>query len=339
MKRLFLSAAFFCLFLAGAVFAQTDKTSAANFAGTWELDVAKSKLPERMRVESGTLVVAQADKQLSVTTGFKRSPRPENQPPADGNNNDGGGSMRPEGGRGGMRGGGGMMGGGNGTATYNLDGKETTVESETPAGMPPSSLKLKAEFEKDGKLKLISNRSIETQTGAMTVKTVDVWELLDGGKTLKIERETETPRGSQSAEMYFTKKDSVGAAVNSTGEVYKDTVERPVSGGNSSIITPPLPAGAQEIKTIEGGVLNGKALVLAQPKYPKEARKEKIGGTVSVKIKIDEQGNVVSAKLVSGDSVFADVCEEAARNSKFTPTTLEGKPVKVTGIITYNFIL
>jgi hypothetical protein len=203
MKKISVLAAFFCLLLtASAVFAQSKAT---NFAGSWELDVSKSKLPERMRVESMTLNVTQTDKEIKIETNAKRAARPEGEMPN--NANSGGASpMPPNGSRGGMGRGGGMMGGGNGIVTYSLDGKETTVETEAPAGMPPSSVALKAKMEKDGKLKLASSRSFDTPMGSMSVKTTETWELTDGGKSLKITRDTETPRGTQSSEMYFTKK-------------------------------------------------------------------------------------------------------------------------------------
>jgi protein TonB len=57
-----------------------------------------------------------------------------------------------------------------------------------------------------------------------------------------------------------------------------------------------------------------------------------------VQVTIDEQGNVVSAKAVSGDPLLKAASEEAARNSRFAPTTLQGIPVKVTGVIYYNFV-
>lgn len=198
MKKLSVLTAFFCLLLTtGAIFAQNKAT---NFAGTWELDVAKSKLPERMRIESMTLNVSQTDKEIKVETNSKRPARPEGERPA----GDGTGGGLRQGGMG--RGGGGMMGGGNGTVTYSLDGKETTVKSETPEGIPPSSAMLKANMETGGKLKLSSSRSFETPNGAMTTKTTETWELTDNGNTLKIMRDMETPRGMQSSEMYFTKK-------------------------------------------------------------------------------------------------------------------------------------
>lgn len=205
MRKTTILTALFCLMLAAsAVFAQ-DKTAgqmkAVNFAGDWELDTAKSKLPERMRVESMTLNVVQTANELKAATTAKRSAPTEMK----GTNNNNGGSMMSNGG-GGMRGGGGMGRGmmdGTQTVTYNLDGKETKLE--TP-GIPGAEAVLKAEMEKDGKLKLSTSRTFNGSQGEMTMTTKETWELKDGGKTLKITRDTESPRGTQTSELYFTKK-------------------------------------------------------------------------------------------------------------------------------------
>jgi TonB family protein len=93
-----------------------------------------------------------------------------------------------------------------------------------------------------------------------------------------------------------------------------------------------------ENEKIEGGVLNGKALALPQPAYPPLARAAHISGTVSVQVLIDEQGNVSSAHAVDGHPLLQSVCVAAARQARFSPTLLEGEPVKVTGVIQYNFI-
>ena len=74
------------------------------------------------------------------------------------------------------------------------------------------------------------------------------------------------------------------------------------------------------------------------PQYPQEARAERISGQVQVQVTIDEAGNVISAQAISGHKLLREVCEIAARKSKFNPTTLSGQPVKVTGIIVYNFV-
>jgi TonB family protein len=314
MKKLSVLSAVFCLFLAaGAVFAQ-DKED--NFAGRWELDVNKSKLAERMRVESMTLNVAQSDQEIRVKTAVKRAARPESE------NRGGKGSMRPGGG----------MAGGDGTVIYSLVGGArtgTVVKPENALDTSQTTTKPIAALENDGKLKLNSTRKTNTEMGEFAVKTQEVWELIDGGRGLRITRETETPRGSQSSEMYFTRKVSSENKSNSAD----------VSG--SEIITPSSDsAGGTSLtpKTISKGVLNGTALTLTLPAYPAEARETKAGGGVNVQVTIDEQGNVVSAKAISGDPLLKAASEEAARNSKFAPTTLQGVPVKVTGVIYYNFV-
>ncbi len=63
-----------------------------------------------------------------------------------------------------------------------------------------------------------------------------------------------------------------------------------------------------------------------------------MSGTVSVQVTIDEEGNIISAHAVSGHPLLYAASVEAAMKAKFTPTLLCGKPVKVTGVITYNFV-
>ena len=89
---------------------------------------------------------------------------------------------------------------------------------------------------------------------------------------------------------------------------------------------------------IEGGVLNGKALSLPRPDYPALARAAHASGTVVVQVLIDEQGNVIAAHAVEGHPLLQAVSVAAARKARFSPTLLEGEPVKVTGVIQYNFI-
>ena len=89
---------------------------------------------------------------------------------------------------------------------------------------------------------------------------------------------------------------------------------------------------------ITGGVLNGKALALPQPAYPRLARAAHISGTVTIQVLIDEQGNVTAAHAVDGHPLLQAVCVAAAQQAKFSPTLLEGEPVRVTGVIKYNFV-
>lgn len=96
---------------------------------------------------------------------------------------------------------------------------------------------------------------------------------------------------------------------------------------------PPPPS-----KPISGGVLNGKATRLPTPAYPPAAKTMRVGGAVSVQVVIDENGNVISATAASGNPMLRTAAVNAARGAKFSPTKLSGQPVKVQGIITYNFV-
>jgi protein TonB len=89
---------------------------------------------------------------------------------------------------------------------------------------------------------------------------------------------------------------------------------------------------------ISGGVLNGKALSLPKPPYPQIAKAAHASGTVVVQVLIDENGAVVSAHAVSGHPLLQAVAVAAARGARFSPTKLSGQPVKVTGVIQYNFV-
>jgi TonB family protein len=91
--------------------------------------------------------------------------------------------------------------------------------------------------------------------------------------------------------------------------------------------------------TVVGGVLNGRALTLPEPEYPVAARKAKAAGLVTVEVLVDENGNVVSANAVSGHKQLGASAEAAARNAKFPITSISGNPVKVSGVLTYNFVL
>jgi|SRR2546423_1243778 len=101
---------------------------------------------------------------------------------------------------------------------------------------------------------------------------------------------------------------------------------------------PPPPKPTPPKAPISGGVLNGKAVRLVQPPYPAIARSAHASGQVKVQIVIDENGNVISAAPVSGHPLLTGAAVAAARASKFTPTKLSGMPVKVSGVIIYNFV-
>lgn len=101
----------------------------------------------------------------------------------------------------------------------------------------------------------------------------------------------------------------------------------------------PSPEADKIEQIVAGGVLNHKAVRKPAPEYPPIARGARASGTVTVQILVDEKGNVASAQAVSGHTLLHAPSVEAARKAKFEPTTLCGQPVKVSGVITYNYVL
>lgn len=103
---------------------------------------------------------------------------------------------------------------------------------------------------------------------------------------------------------------------------------------------PPPPADPPKPKTIVSeGPINGRAVSLPKPVYPPIAKAAGIQGVVSVQVLIDENGRVVSAKAIDGSPTLRPEAQRAAMQARFSPTTLGGQPVRVSGVITYNFVL
>ncbi len=117
----------------------------------------------------------------------------------------------------------------------------------------------------------------------------------------------------------------------STSAVSKDQI-------NASTTSRSLRSGSEMPRLINGGVLNGKATELPKPPYPAAARAVRASGAVSIQVLIDENGDVFSARAVSGHPLLRSASAIAACESRFTPTLLAGIPVRVAGIITYNFV-
>lgn len=144
-----------------------------------------------------------------------------------------------------------------------------------------------------------------------------------------------------------TNFDPVGSSATPTG---RGTGNGPIEGKGIQKISkvvedtekdkteePPPIIKPKKETVISGGVVNGKAKNLVTPSYPTAAKSVGAKGEVKVQVVIDENGNVISASAVSGHPLLKSSAVNAARASKFSPTTLTGQKVKVTGFIIYNF--
>lgn len=90
---------------------------------------------------------------------------------------------------------------------------------------------------------------------------------------------------------------------------------------------------------ISGGILNGRAISKPAPVYPEAAKAQGASGVVTVEVLVDEEGQVESARAVSGPSLLHEAAVNAARKARFSPLRLSGQLVRVIGLLTYNFDL
>jgi periplasmic protein TonB len=165
-------------------------------------------------------------------------------------------------------------------------------------------------------------------------------------KEISVAKQTIPPRDPN---RYTVKGNINFSAENAPPPDYKGPVNVAGQGSSSGLpggggreekrsAPPPPPATKPPPKQISQGVLNGRAIALPKPAYPPAARAIRASGQVQVQVLIDESGNVVSASAVSGHALLRPAAVGAARGAKFSPTLLSGQPVRVSGIITYNFV-
>ena len=160
-----------------------------------------------------------------------------------------------------------------------------------------------------------------------------LWLNFDFPTREKKEAESTAYAASNTLPRYTVKGDINFNAANAPPPDYKG----PVNTGRSGE-TLPAPDVSNIPKQISGGVLNGKATSLPKPPYPPAARAVRASGAVSIQVLIDENGEAFTAQAVSGHPLLRAASTTAACGARFSPTTLEGNPVKVSGIITYNFV-
>jgi TonB family protein len=88
-----------------------------------------------------------------------------------------------------------------------------------------------------------------------------------------------------------------------------------------------------------GNLSAANAVRMVKPTYSSIAQRSNIEGKVVVEVALDTEGNIVSAKAVSGHQFLRAAAEDAAKRSKFRPAMFNGQAIKGTGTITYNFSL
>jgi len=103
---------------------------------------------------------------------------------------------------------------------------------------------------------------------------------------------------------------------------------------------PPAPPAVAPPRVLKiSRILNSEAKLLPKPNYPPIAKQIRVQGTVAVQVLIDETGKVVSAHALSGHPLLVPEAVRAAKGALFSPTIIGDQAVKVSGVITYNFLM
>ena len=118
-----------------------------------------------------------------------------------------------------------------------------------------------------------------------------------------------------------------------------------LSTGDTKTLAPPpgkpepVPPVKPTTKRVSEGVLKGFALQRVTPVYPMAAQHARISGVVVVQLTISEEGRVIDVRVISGPILLQDAAVRAAREWVFAPTLLSRVPVKVQGILSFDFKL
>jgi periplasmic protein TonB len=109
--------------------------------------------------------------------------------------------------------------------------------------------------------------------------------------------------------------------------------------GTSIPVPPPQQPAAKRIVRVGSNLKAPRQTLSVQPEYPAIAKQAHVWGTVVVNAVIDEHGNVVGARAVSGHPLLIPAALKAVLQWKYEPTVLNGTPVAVEMEVTVHFSL
>jgi protein TonB len=104
--------------------------------------------------------------------------------------------------------------------------------------------------------------------------------------------------------------------------------------------TPPQVRVAPSRKpVISSGVMEGRKVSGAEPRYPTIAVAAHIQGTVVLAATISRAGAIENLRVVSGSPMLAPAAEDAVRTWRYRPYLLNGEPVEVETTVNVIFSL
>jgi len=114
-----------------------------------------------------------------------------------------------------------------------------------------------------------------------------------------------------------------------------------VIGGTSNVPPPPPPTANREneILRVGGDVKPPQVVFAPAPAYPPLARTSHIDGIVTIDAVIDQNGNVVEARAISGPALLLEAALKAVSQWRYQPTYLDGQAVAIRMHVTVKFHL
>jgi len=111
--------------------------------------------------------------------------------------------------------------------------------------------------------------------------------------------------------------------------------------GDDQGLSPPAGTGdgSGPPRRVGGDIREPRRIRGVAPVYPELARRAGVGGKVVLECVIDMDGRVTDVKVVAGNPLLADAAVKAVQRWVYTPTTLNGQPIRVILTVTVNFAL
>ena len=156
-------------------------------------------------------------------------------------------------------------------------------------------------------------------------------------KTTPTPARTPTPIPSPTPNVNANVNVNGAVNINSNFNARPPVNTTPAASPSPSASPRPSPSAPPANRPVNAGILNGRAVNLPKPAYPPIAKQMRATGQVAVQVQVDESGNVISARAMSGNHLLRASAEAAARQSRFNPVRIDNQAVKVTGIVLYNF--
>lgn len=99
------------------------------------------------------------------------------------------------------------------------------------------------------------------------------------------------------------------------------------------------PSSASTVRPVSLGIMAANVLYSPAPVYPAAAAAARVQGEVKVQAEVDRDGNVASARVISGPPLLRDAVMDAIQHWRYRPYFAGGKPVAMSALAVVDFQL